>query len=87
MAEVRKSYMRRTEEEEEEEEEDKLDEKEAGRRNDAVTSCRSPVKKKQVHTCWKEMLQKFVTAQELGNNLINTVPMVTQLSGGRFNCF
>lgn len=78
MAELRKSYMRRTEEEEDE---DKLDEKEAGRRNDPVTSSRSPVKKKQVDTCWDEALQKFLTAQEMGNNLITTVPMVTRLSG------
>lgn len=84
MAELRKSYMRRTEEEEDE---GKLDEKEAGRRNDTVTGSRSPVKKKQVDACWEETLQKFLTAQELGNDLVSTVPMVTRLSAVRLNCF
>lgn len=81
MAELKKSYMSWTEEDE-----DKLDEKEAGRRS-TVTSSRSPMKKKQVDTWWEETLQKFSTAQELGSNLITTVPMVTQLLAVRLNCF
>lgn len=82
MAELKKSHMSWTEEDE-----DKLDEKEAGRRNGTVTSSRSPMKKKQVDTWWEETLQKFSTAQELGSNLITTVPMVTQLLAVRLNCF
>lgn len=40
------------------------------RNNETTNSSRSPGKKKQVDTHWEETLQKFLTAQELGNNLI-----------------
>lgn len=74
MEELREIYMRGPDEEEEEEQE-KQEEGEAG------TSSRSPVKKKQVDTCWQATLQRFLTAQELGNAYAHTVPMVTRLSG------
>lgn len=57
--------------------EEKGKEKESDRSNNETTnSCRSPVKKKQVDAHWEETLQKFLTAQEVGNNLIYN---------GRFN--
>lgn len=46
------------------------------RNNETTNSSRSPLKKKQVDAHWEETLQKFLTAQEVGNNLI---------CNGRFN--
>ncbi|XP_076603855.1 uncharacterized protein LOC143330952 isoform X2 [Chaetodon auriga] len=66
MEELREIYMRRPDEE-----------------GDAVsgnTTSRPPVKKKQVDTCWQATLQKFVTAQELGNTYARTVSMVSGAS-------
>ncbi|XP_023253042.1 coiled-coil domain-containing protein 141 [Seriola lalandi dorsalis] len=69
MEELREIYRRRPEEEEE---------REAGRSNIRTTSSsRSPLKKKQVQTCWEETLQRLVTAQELGNNYVHTVTLVS----------
>ena len=68
---LRKIYMRRPEEDEEEE-------KREGKEADSSSS---PEKKKQLDACWQETLQGFLTVQQLGHNYINTVPMVTRLSG------
>lgn len=77
---LREIYMRRPEEDEEEEEE--REGKEADNSNIRTTSSSSsPEKKKQVDACWQETLQRFLAVQELGNNYINTVSMVTRLSG------
>lgn len=69
MEECRRIFTPRSEEEGEEKESD-------CRNNETSSSSRSPVKKKQVEARWEETLQKFLTAQEVGNNLIRN---------GRFN--
>nr|XP_046259696.1 uncharacterized protein ccdc141 [Scatophagus argus] len=68
MEELKEVYTRTPEEEEEKQEE-----------REAVGSdgSRSPQKKKQVDTCWQETLQRLLTAQELGNDCVSTVPMQT----------
>lgn len=72
---LREIYMRRPEEDEEEEEREG---KEADNSNIRTTSSSSsPEKKKQVDACWQETLQRLLAVQELGNNYINTVSMVT----------
>ncbi|KAM9346895.1 uncharacterized protein ccdc141 [Symphorus nematophorus] len=76
MEELREIYRRRPEEDEEEE---KQEGREAGSSNiRTASSSRSPVKKKEdVDACWEAAEQRFLTAQELGNNYIHTVPMVS----------
>uniref|UniRef100_A0A8P4KA54 Coiled-coil domain containing 141 n=1 Tax=Dicentrarchus labrax TaxID=13489 RepID=A0A8P4KA54_DICLA len=67
MEELREIYKSRLEEEEE-----KQKEREAGNNIRTTTSS-----KKQDDACWQEILQRFHTAQELGNNYVLTVPMVS----------
>lgn len=69
MEECRRIFTPRSEEKGEEKESDYRD-------NETTHSSRSAVKKKQVDARWEETLQKFLTAQEVGNNLIYS---------GRFN--
>ena len=77
MEELREILKRRPDEEEEE----KHEEREAGSSSiRTASSCRSPVKKKDVDACWQAAEQKFLTAQDLGNNYVHTVSMVTRLS-------
>lgn len=64
MEECRRIFTPRSEEEGEEKESD------CGN-NETTNSSGSPVKKKQVDARWEETLQKFLTAQEVGNNLIH----------------
>lgn len=71
MAELGEKYSRRPEEEEEEDEE-------AGRSNINTTSWSSE-KKKQDDACWQDTMQRVLSAQELGNNCVRTVSMVTRL--------
>ncbi|CAK6974038.1 coiled-coil domain-containing protein 141 [Scomber scombrus] len=72
MAELRQIYSRGSEEEEEEKD------REAGSGIiRTTTSFRSSVKKKQADVCCQETIQKALTAQELGNNYIQTVSMVS----------
>ena len=51
---------------------------------EAVSSSISPtssVKKEQDVACWQETLQRLLDAQELGNNYVHTVAMVSRRSG------
>lgn len=76
MEELREVYRTRPEEKEKEE---KQEEREAGS-SDIRT--RSPLNnEEQVGTCWQETLQRLLAAQELGNNYVRIVTMVTRLPG------
>lgn len=78
MEELRETYTTRAEEEEEKQEEEA-----AGGNSETATSSRAPAKKKHV-ACWEATLQKFLTAQELGDTFLHAVvPMVTRQPGVR----
>ncbi|XP_070832697.1 centromere-associated protein E-like [Chaetodon trifascialis] len=74
MEKLKEIYMRRPDEEEEEQKQAE------GEAVGANTSSRPPVKKKQVDTCWQATLQKFLTAQELGNTYAHAVSMASGAS-------
>ncbi|KAI3355750.1 hypothetical protein L3Q82_004199 [Scortum barcoo] len=69
MEELKEIYRERPQKEEEEEE--------MRAEINHIRTNTSLVKKKQDDVCWQETLQNFLTCEELGNNFINAVTMVS----------
>lgn len=61
-----------------EEEMEELKEMYRRRPKEEESHIRSPQKKNQVDAYWQETLQRFHTAQKLGNNYVHTVTTVTR---------